>query len=219
MMGSRGDASPQLAALTLLAELVALLKGADGTLGIRLAELQAEEERVAANTAALASAEAEHRQRTQALEERHGELDQREAALVEREQACAARVSEVTRRQASFDDQAAALAAREGALVGEREKLAQSAREFADTCSAERAVIAGEKQQAKDEIARQRQQAATAAQEAEATHAASIRRMHEVADTEIARQQRELVQREVVLATREQAIRDRAAELSAVLGS
>jgi len=217
MIGSRGVTPPDVVAgLGVLAD---LLKNIDPTLLGRLEELKAEEYRVATNGQALASAEAEHRERTRILEQRKGELDQREAGLVEREQACAASAAETARRQASFNDQARELREREAALAAEREKLAQSAREFTEGCSAKRTELAGEKQAAKDEIARQRQQAATAAQEAEATHAASIRRMHEVADAEIGRQQRELTQHEAQLAERERAINERAAQLRAVLGA
>jgi len=56
-------------------------------------------------------------------------------------------------------------------------------------------------------------------QEDEATHAANIRRMHEVAEGEITRQQRQLSQREAQLADRERAINERAAQLRAVLGA
>jgi chromosome segregation ATPase len=217
MIGSRGVTPPDVVAgLGVLAD---LLKNIDPTLLGRLEELKAEEYRVATNGQALASAEAEHRERTRILEQRKGELDQREAGLVERERACEASVTEVARRQASFNDQARELREREAALAAEREKLAQSAREFTEGCSAKRTELASEIQAAKDEIARQRQQAATAVQEDEATHAANIRRMHEVAEGEIARQQRELVQREAQLGERERAINERAAQLRAVLGA
>ena len=217
MIGSRGVTPPDVVAgLGVLAD---LLKNIDPTLLGRLEELKAEEYRVATNGQALASAEAEHRERTRILEQRKGELDQREAGLVERERACEASATQVTQRQASFDGQAAELAGREAALAANFEELAKAKRDFAAGCSVERDRIASDIQAAKDEIARQRQQAATAVQEDEATHAANIRRMHEVAEGEITRQQRQLSQREAQLADRERAINERAAQLRAVLGA
>src|ERR1700751_546929 len=108
MMGSRGTSPPQVT--TALALLADLLKNADPTLAGRIAELQAEEERVAAHLTALATAEAEHDERTRILEERKALLDEREAGLTTREAACTANAAETAGRQASFSRQASVLA-------------------------------------------------------------------------------------------------------------
>ncbi|HYP35539.1 MAG TPA: hypothetical protein VEQ62_04305 [Stellaceae bacterium] len=217
MIGSRGVTPPDVVAgLGVLAE---LLKNIDPTLVGRLEELQAEERRIAEQRAALQVADAENQARVVQLEQRKAAVDAAANAVADREAACAASAEETARRQASFDAQGRVLDERRAALVNRTEELAKAEGEFATACESERGKIAAERQAAADQIARDRQQAKMAAQEEEATHAANIRRMHEVADGEITRQQRELTQREAAVAERERAISKRAGELLAVLGT
>ena len=209
MLGSRGTTPPDVVAgLGVLAE---LLKNMDLTLVGRLEELQAEERRISEQRAALQTAEAENQARV-------GQLEQRKAEIAAAATAVADREAETARREASVVDQRRVLQARDAALVERARQQDQAERDSADACQRERDKIVAEHQAVLEQIAKDRQQAATAAQEDEATHVAQIGRLHEVAVAELDRQKRELLQREAALADREKAIRDRAAQLRAALG-
>ena len=216
MLGSRGTTPPDVVAgLGVLAE---LLKNIDLTLVGRLEELQAEERRISEQRAALQTAEAENQARVGQLEQRKAEIAAAAADVAAAATAVADREAETARREASVVDQRRVLQARDAALVERARQQDQAERDSADACQSARDKIVAEHQAVLEQIAKDRQQAATAAQEDEATHVAQIGRLHEVAVAELDRQKRELLQREAALADREKAIRDRAAQLRAALG-
>jgi hypothetical protein len=216
MLGSRGTTPPDVVAgLGVLAE---LLRNIDPTLVGRLEELQAEERRIGEQRAALKTAEAENQARVGQLEQRKAGIDAAATAVIDREAACATSAAATARLRARLDEESRAIEARAAELIAERERQEQAKRDFATACERERGKIAAERQAAAEQIAKDRQQAATAAQEDEATHVAQIGRLHEVAVAELDRQKRELLQRQAALADRETAIRDRAAQLRAALG-
>jgi hypothetical protein len=215
MMGSRGDSPPPVT--TALQVLADLLKNADATLADRIAEVQAEEQRVAAKTAALATAEAEHGARTLILEQRKAELDERQATLVTREAACTASAAETARQQRSFTEQSRVLTDREADLAEDIAALAQAKRDLEASAQLSSTNIRDERDRMLVEVAKRGQQAETAAQEVKAAAQAQADQIRAAANAEAQRLRSELAAREQQLAAHEAALRQRVTELRAVL--
>jgi hypothetical protein len=215
MMGSRGDSPPPVT--TALRVLADLLQNADPTLAARLAELQREEERVAAVTAALATAEAEHQARVGILDQRKDELDERQAGLVSREAACTASAAETARQQTSFNMQASVLAGREAEMNERSAALAQARKDLEHDTARAQAATRDERDRMLVEIAKRGQQAETAAQELKAAAQAEAAEIRAAGNADISRGRQQLQAREATVAAREEALHQRIAEFKAKL--
>src|SRR5262245_25462021 len=205
MVSSPPEQPPQVAALSLMAELVALLKGADGTLTDRVAELRAYEESLVQSHAAFTAAESEHQARATALDQRSPELDTRAAELERREVACRDGAEKTGRMQATFDAQAKALADREAALAARTEEQVKAAADWTAACQADRAAIETARKAASDEAARTKQAAEAAAQEIRAAAKEEARGIRAAAEADVAQLRQGLDAREQQIAQREQA--------------
>jgi hypothetical protein len=218
MMGSRGESPPSLAALSLLGELVALLKqGVDGTLGQRLEELKTAEEHHAAAQARLAEADQMHAARAEELDQRIRAASEHEAELVRRETACREGVEKTGQMQATFDRQSAELAVREGLLARKVEEHAQVAKAFTEECAVTRAALATEQREQLEALAKDRQQLQTDAALSREAQQADAARIIAKAKEDAGRVHTELTAREAVITARETAFKQRTAELRAAL--
>jgi colicin import membrane protein len=216
MMNSRGaPPPPEVGALIMLGELVTLLRDLDPIVTKRLADLKAEEERVAHERADLAATSAAYREHAAAsesgLDKRHAEVLNRENVAKVQEATLAKTLEELAAREKALAVSEAAFAER----VAAQEK---AEKDFAAQCKADRAIVTSERKNADKELARQRQQLETAAREIITDATRRAEEITTAADVAFRTREANVELTEQRLTLREAAIHERAAQLRAALG-
>lgn len=217
MMGSRGDPSPQTAALATLVEIADLLRNADTTLPARLAEVHEAEAAGRAVWLEVEKGTAAQDARHKVLDVREVILDAKEANLANREAACAAREAETERKQGTFSSQTAALDERKRELDARATSVEKMLEASQQEISATREAIAKWTEKARSDIDQLSSENEAAMQDARDKAAAEIARMRAGAEASIAAARLDLKEREDRVAAREIAIHDLSTELRAAL--
>jgi chromosome segregation ATPase len=220
MMGSSPPPQPpQVAGLAMVAEFLELLRNAEPTLAARLDELRQAEARIAAAIVQLEKADQAHLTAAAELVERESKIQAASDEFAPREAAVKANAAETAARQATFDGQAAALVARTESLNAREEKIEQKRLDDAAKLRSEgidaRAEIARE-QEALTRARRDNEAAMQATREKAATDIAELQAKM---DAEFAGWTEALVEREKTVAAREDALRERSAQLRTALGN